>query len=76
MSKAEYNLIVFHETRSAVLVGKEPADRERDEAFWLPKSQIDRLPLKDGWETITVPDWLAEEKGLDPSLDGEPLMED
>lgn len=67
-----YSLWLFHETPRALLVGTEKGDRENDKAFWLPKSQcsvISEFASKDGeWVVIEVPQWLAEEKGLDPSL--------
>lgn len=72
--KEAYNLVLFHETAKAYLVGREPGDREDDNAFWIPKSQVDVGPLiqKDGieWGQFMIPEWLAEEKGLDASLDG------
>lgn len=33
---------------------------EREKWFWLPRSQIEI----DGEGTVTLPDWLAREKGL------------
>lgn len=63
----EYELIVFHETERAVLVGETLQDREKGK--WLPKSQID-VGEKIGTEgefdvvTITVPQWLAVKNGL------------
>lgn len=37
---------------------------EKDDAVWLPKSQIE-IEQKDGRNIIvTLPQWLAEEKGL------------
>lgn len=75
MSKSSYSLILFHETPRAYLVGQEPSDRDDDNAFWLPKSQVDvsQTAQKDGieWGNFEIPDWLAEERGLDPGLDGE-----
>jgi len=72
--KEAYNLVMFHETPKAYLVGREPSDRDDDNAFWLPKSQVDAGPFvqKDGieWSELMIPQWLAEEKGLDASLDG------
>ena len=77
MTKSSYSLILFHETPRAYLVGREPSDRDDDNAFWLPKSQVDvsQTIQKDGieWGNFEIPDWLADERGLDPSLDGEVL---
>jgi hypothetical protein len=60
------DMVLHHETARAVLVSDEPGG----EKIWLPLSQIEveqtgrktksRLPLV----TITIPQWLAEEKGL------------
>ena len=37
----------------------------KDDAVWLPLSQIEIEPSKvAGIETVTMPEWLAEEKGL------------
>ncbi len=37
----------------------------KEEAVWLPLSQIEIAPSGfDGIETVTLPEWLAEEKGL------------
>ena len=74
MSKSSYSLILFHETPRAYLVGREPSDRDDENAFWLPKSQVavSQTVQKDGieWGDFEIPDWLADERGLDPSLDG------
>ena len=53
---------LVHETSGAALVGLD----ENAEEIWLPKSQIeirrdDPIP---GVATITMPEWLAVEKGL------------
>lgn len=38
---------------------------DKEEAVWLPLSQIEIAPSGvGGIETVTVPQWLAEEKGL------------
>jgi len=72
--KEAYNLVLFHETPKAYLVGREPKDRETDNAMWLPKSQVSTglFSKKDGveWAEFMIPQWLAQEKGLDASLDG------
>lgn len=37
----------------------------KEEAVWLPLSQIEISPTGvGGIETVTVPEWLADEKGL------------
>ena len=49
------------ETERAVLV----TDGTPEEAVWLPKSQIEIMPSdKPGLYDVTLPEWLAEEKGL------------
>ena len=70
-----YNLYLFHETPKGWLVGKEPEDRENDNAFWLAKS-VCRLNFEatdkgKPFISVDVPEWLAGERGLDPSIDGE-----
>lgn len=73
-SKEAYNLVLFHETPRAYLVGLEPEANEDENAFWLPKSQVevDQFVRSGGveWAEFRIPMWLAEEKGLDFSLDG------
>lgn len=53
---------VVHRTDKAVLV--HTGDKER--AAWLPFSQIEIEPngAFDGIETVSLPEWLALEKGL------------
>lgn len=74
-SDSIFTLFLFHESANAYLVGKEEGHRETDDAFWLPKSQVEmgQMVQKDGieWGDFRIPDWLAEEKGLDFSLDGD-----
>lgn len=57
---ADLSVIVRHETASAWLIdhgGKEPC--------WIPKSQGEIEPNADGRTvTLTIPQWLAEEKGM------------
>ena len=53
---------LHRETDKAVLISD---DGERDNAIWLPKSQIEfTLPDRKGVTTITLPEWLAKDKGL------------
>lgn len=49
------------ETEAAVLVSD---DGEESNAIWLPKSQIEIEQEKDGFYLVTLPAWLAVEKGL------------
>lgn len=50
------------ETAFAVLVSD---DGENDNAVWLPKSQIEIDMAEDrGIATVTLPEWLAKDKGL------------
>ena len=39
-------------------------DGEDDEAVWLPLSQIEVLKRPKGQAVVTLPEWLAHEKGL------------
>lgn len=60
----DYEVQIHASTDKAIKVS---TDGERDNAVWLPLSQIEverKPPPKDNFATITVPDWLAEEKGL------------
>ena len=59
---ADLELWLHHETAAAYLVSELG---ERDKAVWLPKSQCEKYERKNGevWE-FSVPQWLAEEKGL------------
>lgn len=38
--------------------------REREKWFWLPQSQISIERHGDGTATVTMPEWLAIERGL------------
>jgi hypothetical protein len=58
---ADYDLSLVRETAAAWMV------ESGDDQFWLPKSACDFGPgeLKPGRVvTVTVPNWLAKEKGL------------
>lgn len=72
--KTRYQLHIFHETPRAWMVGTEKKDRENDNSFWLPRSQVEletEFSFKgDTLGNFLIPEWLAEEKGLDPSLHG------
>jgi hypothetical protein len=37
---------------------------DEEDAVWLPKSQIEMDDNKDGTVTVTLPEWLAKDKGL------------
>ena len=74
--RSQYTLMLFHETPKAMLFGTDPEHRETDEAFWLPSAHIDCFPLKGGWFNVDIPDWLAEERGLCPHVDGEVIEDD
>lgn len=52
------------ETANAILASD---DGDRDKAVWLPKSQIEfeaKLVKGEHYATVTMPEWLATEKGL------------
>lgn len=53
---------VTHRTEKAFLVHL----GDKEQAVWLPLSQIEIEPngAFDGIETVTLPEWLALEKGL------------
>lgn len=78
--QASYQLYLFSETPRAWFVGKERGDRENDNSFWLPKSQCELIfEAKDKlgpFISVKIPDWLAKEKGLDASRDGEEFDDD
>jgi hypothetical protein len=52
---------LHHETDKAILVSD---DGDKDKAVWLPFSQIEIERCKGGIATVTLPEWLATEKGL------------
>lgn len=57
----EMTVSVIRETAQAFLV----SDGTPDEAVWVPKSQCELTPTgKPGLHTLTIPEWLAQEKGL------------
>jgi hypothetical protein len=49
------------ETPKAVLVSD---DGDKDKAIWLPLSQIEIERKRDGMVIVTLPEWLATERGL------------
>lgn len=63
-SKELIDIVVqlHHETERAVLVSDTGI---RDDAVWLPKSQIEYVPgPKPGTIEVTLPEWLAVDKDL------------
>ena len=57
---------VIHDTDKAIALSDDDGD-DAEIFAWIPKSQIDgSIPERDEWiETIRIPKWLAEDKGLD-----------
>lgn len=63
MTKSELvdvTVIVQHRTAAAVLVKYD----EDKAAIWLPLSQIELGQTKGATYVVTLPRWLAEEKGM------------
>lgn len=54
-------VVVHAETQKAVLVSD---DGEREGAVWLPKSQIEIEKSRAGATVLTLPEWLAKDKGF------------
>ncbi len=52
---------VHHQTDKAILVSD---DGERDGAVWLPLSQVEVEMTKPPIAEVTMPEWLAKDKGL------------
>lgn len=52
---------VHHETERAILVSD---DGDKDRAVWLPFSQIEIERQLGGLVIITLPTWLAQDKGI------------
>jgi hypothetical protein len=52
---------IHHRTERAILVSD---DGDRDNAVWLPLSQIEVMPKESGMAEIAMPEWLAVDKGL------------
>lgn len=62
---------IMQETEKAIAIADgttEPAPggggRERQKWFWLPLSQIEIDRQRDGTAIVTMPEWLALERGL------------
>jgi hypothetical protein len=51
---------IHRKTDSAILASD---DGDRDNAVWLPLSQIEMVS-KGQWVEVTMPEWLAKDKGL------------
>jgi len=49
------------ETKLAILVSDDGVEKN---AVWLPKSQIEYAETKKGVVEVTLPEWLATDKGL------------
>lgn len=52
---------LHHETEKAILVSD---DGDRDKAVWLPLSQVEIERKSKGIVIVTMPEWLAADKGL------------
>ncbi len=52
---------LHHETAKAVLVSD---DGDRDHAVWIPKSHCEIEDKGQGVVIVTLPEWIAREKGL------------
>ena len=52
---------LHHETERAILVSD---DRDREKATWIPLSQCEILKRPNGIAIVTMPEWLALDKGL------------
>ena len=64
MSKSDIIDITVHvhaKTSKAILVSE---DGDSDDAVWIPLSQVEVEPIKGPIHELTIPEWLAIEKGL------------
>lgn len=52
---------LHHETERAILVSD---DGDREKATWIPLSQCEILKRPNGIAIVTMPEWLALDKGL------------
>lgn len=57
----DLTMILHAETPKAVLVSD---DGENHNAVWLPKSQVEVEVIKGNEVIVTLPHWLAQERGL------------
>lgn len=60
-SEIEIEMLVIRETDAAILASH---TGDKDDAVWLPKSQIDGNVEVNSSCFFLVPEWLALEKGL------------
>lgn len=56
----DIEVLIAHETERAVMI----KEAEDSEPIWLPKSQVEIHGDVGDTGTITLPEWLAEERGL------------
>lgn len=57
----ELELQIHQTTPRAVLVSN---DGDVEKAVWLPLSQVEIVTKRNGIADVTVPEWLARERGL------------
>lgn len=57
----DVSVMLHHETEKAILVSD---DGEKSKAIWLPKSQVEFVHKQRGMIEVTLPEWLATDKGL------------
>ena len=55
----DLEVVIKHETDKAYLI-----DYGGDEEVWMPKSQVRAVEKKGRTATMTVTEWIADEKGL------------
>lgn len=64
MSRSELTDVTMHlhhQTANAILVSD---DGDKEKAIWLPKSQVEFTEPKNNITEVTMPTWIAKEKGL------------
>jgi hypothetical protein len=57
----DIELQLHHETDKAILVSD---DGDRERAVWLAKALVEIEPKKRGIVVVTMPDWMARDKGF------------
>ena len=57
----DVSMTLHVETKAAILVSD---DGDKENAVWLPKSQVEFTEPKNNITEVTMPEWLAKEKGL------------
>jgi hypothetical protein len=55
-------LMTLHHSTDRAVLASDDGDRAR--AVWLPLAQIEVETRPDGYALVTLPEWLAIEKGL------------